>query len=128
MPRPTARPEAAILITGFEPFGGEAINPSWEVARSLNGQTINGWPVVAHIGPRVTFKDGDPNKYKPDPPALRAEVVRQVAALAQPSYNSGRIPAQIRRCKQPDFISKLERRGQRLTMHAETDGRRARLE
>ncbi len=42
----------------------------------------NGWPVVAHIGPRVTFKDGDPNKYKPDPPALRAEVVRQVAALA----------------------------------------------
>jgi hypothetical protein len=22
---------AGVLITGFEPFGGEAVNPSWEV-------------------------------------------------------------------------------------------------
>jgi pyroglutamyl-peptidase len=27
----------AILVTGFEPFGGEAINPSWEAVRRLNG-------------------------------------------------------------------------------------------
>jgi len=26
-----------ILITGFEPFGGQSINPSWEVARALEG-------------------------------------------------------------------------------------------
>ena len=26
-----------VLITGFEPFGGQAINPSWEVARALHG-------------------------------------------------------------------------------------------
>ncbi len=26
-----------ILVTGFEPFGGEAINASWEAARSLDG-------------------------------------------------------------------------------------------
>jgi pyroglutamyl-peptidase len=26
-----------ILITGFEPFGGQSINPSWEVARTLDG-------------------------------------------------------------------------------------------
>lgn len=24
-----------VLLTGFEPFGGEAINPSWELARTL---------------------------------------------------------------------------------------------
>jgi len=24
-----------VLLTGFEPFGGEAINPSWELARAL---------------------------------------------------------------------------------------------
>ena len=24
-----------LLITGFEPFGGEAINPSWEAVRGL---------------------------------------------------------------------------------------------
>lgn len=31
-----------ILLTGFEPFGGEVINPSWEVARALHGELIAG--------------------------------------------------------------------------------------
>jgi pyroglutamyl-peptidase len=29
-----------VLITGFEPFGGETLNPSWEVARALDGERI----------------------------------------------------------------------------------------
>ncbi|PHM40007.1 pyrrolidone-carboxylate peptidase [Xenorhabdus mauleonii] len=29
-----------ILITGFEPFGGEAINPSWEAIKSLQGYQV----------------------------------------------------------------------------------------
>lgn len=29
-----------ILVTGFEPFGGQRINPSWEVARHLQGRSI----------------------------------------------------------------------------------------
>ena len=28
-----------ILVTGFEPFGGELINPSWEAVRRLNSHT-----------------------------------------------------------------------------------------
>ena len=36
-----------LLVTGFEPFGGEAINPSWELARALNGEAIAGARVVA---------------------------------------------------------------------------------
>lgn len=36
-----------ILLTGFEPFAGEALNPSWELARTLNGETIAGARVVA---------------------------------------------------------------------------------
>jgi pyroglutamyl-peptidase len=40
----TVRP---ILLTGFEPFGGETINPSAEVARALHGRRIGGAPVVA---------------------------------------------------------------------------------
>jgi pyroglutamyl-peptidase len=32
----------AILLTGFEPFGGESVNPSWQVAQSLHGETIAG--------------------------------------------------------------------------------------
>src|SRR6185436_8708198 len=39
--------EAVILLTGFEPFGGEAINPSWEVARALDGAVIGEARVVA---------------------------------------------------------------------------------
>lgn len=27
-------------LTGFEPFGGQSLNPSWEVARALYGQTL----------------------------------------------------------------------------------------
>lgn len=25
-----------VLLTGFDPFGGESINPAWEVAKSLH--------------------------------------------------------------------------------------------
>lgn len=31
-----------VLLTGFEPFGGEVENPSARVARALDGQTIEG--------------------------------------------------------------------------------------
>ena len=29
-----------ILLTAFEPFGGERLNPSWEVARHLDGRDL----------------------------------------------------------------------------------------
>jgi pyroglutamyl-peptidase len=31
-----------VLLTGFEPFGGEPINPSWEVAQRLDGRNFSG--------------------------------------------------------------------------------------
>jgi pyroglutamyl-peptidase len=33
------------VVTGFAPFGGERINPSWEVARQLDGDRIGGLQV-----------------------------------------------------------------------------------
>lgn len=36
-----------ILVTGFEPFGGQSLNPSWEVARALHGLQLQGARVVA---------------------------------------------------------------------------------
>ncbi|OOG42101.1 pyroglutamyl-peptidase I [Rhodanobacter sp. C05] len=36
-----------ILLTGFDPFGGESINPSWEAVRTLHGKRIGGHRVVA---------------------------------------------------------------------------------
>jgi pyroglutamyl-peptidase len=29
-----------LLLTGFEPFGGDSLNPSWEVARALSGEVV----------------------------------------------------------------------------------------
>ncbi len=36
-----------ILLTGFEPFGGESVNPSWEIARALDGWDCEGRTVRA---------------------------------------------------------------------------------
>jgi pyroglutamyl-peptidase len=43
-----------ILLTGFEPFGGEAVNPSLEIVRALDGAAIGTHRIVGAILP-VTF-------------------------------------------------------------------------
>jgi pyroglutamyl-peptidase len=43
--------EASILITGFEGYGGRAINPAEEVARALDGQRIGGEIACGRIVP-----------------------------------------------------------------------------
>lgn len=35
-----------VLVLGFEPFGGEAVNPSREIARRLDATVIDGHPLV----------------------------------------------------------------------------------
>jgi len=40
-----------VLITGFDAFGGDAINPSWLVAQALDGETLQGHRVVAELLP-----------------------------------------------------------------------------
>jgi len=42
-----------VLITGFEPFGGETINPSQEIARNLHGSVIARHRVVGALLPCV---------------------------------------------------------------------------
>jgi pyroglutamyl-peptidase len=42
-----------ILLTGFEPFGGDAINPSEEIAREINDATIARHNVVGALLPCV---------------------------------------------------------------------------
>lgn len=36
-----------VLLTGFEPFGGERVNPSWETVRAFDGRVIDGHRIVA---------------------------------------------------------------------------------
>lgn len=45
-----------VLITGFEPFAKEAVNPSERLARALEGETIEGHRIVSEILP-VSFED-----------------------------------------------------------------------
>lgn len=42
-----------VLLTGFEPFGGETINPSGEIARQLHGAVIGGHRVAGTLLPCV---------------------------------------------------------------------------
>jgi len=41
-PHKAAKAGDVVLVTGFDPFGGERLNPSWEICRQLAGTTIDG--------------------------------------------------------------------------------------
>ncbi len=66
------------LTNGFTVAGPSYGNQTPYLQRCFS----NGWPVVAHVGPRITFKDDSPDKYKLDEASLRAQVEQQVKELA----------------------------------------------
>jgi len=39
--------EPNVLLTGFAPFGGEPVNPSWQAVRALDGTIVAGHRIVA---------------------------------------------------------------------------------
>lgn len=45
-----------VLITGFDPFGGETVNPALEAVKQLDGVEIAGAEVVTHEIPTVRGK------------------------------------------------------------------------
>jgi len=47
----TKRSSPTVLLTGFDPFGGEALNPSWDAVRALDGARIVGHRVVTRCLP-----------------------------------------------------------------------------
>jgi pyroglutamyl-peptidase len=56
MKRPATKKKAVtrtVLVTGFEPFGGGATNPSQEIARALAGREIAGRRVAGAVLPCV---------------------------------------------------------------------------
>lgn len=72
--------EPLLLLTGFEPFGGETVNPAWEIARSLDGALIEGvrvraWQLPCVFGAALRALDE----------ALQAHAPVLVLALGQAS-------------------------------------------
>ena len=61
-----------ILMTGFEPFGGESINPALEAVKLLDGVVLNNGIIVAHQVPVTRFK--------------ATEVVIEAIKYHQPDY------------------------------------------
>lgn len=45
-----------VLLTGFDPFGGERVNPSWEAVKQLQGEVIDDVTLVAEQIPTVFGK------------------------------------------------------------------------
>jgi pyroglutamyl-peptidase len=72
MPRRTARRAPRILLTGFEPFGGESDNPSMPLLRALDGARLHGHRIATALLP-VSFADA--------PTALADALQREAPAL-----------------------------------------------
>ena len=48
-----------ILITGFDPFGGEPINPAWDAVKTMDGYTDGDYKVVTQMVPTVRYTSVD---------------------------------------------------------------------
>ena len=57
--RPRARPSdkraksPSVLLTGFDPFGGDVLNPSWLIAQALHRRQLAGHRIIAAQLPTV---------------------------------------------------------------------------
>ena len=47
------RSPSSVLVTGFDPFGGSAVNPSWQAVHALHGREIAGHTVIGGELPTV---------------------------------------------------------------------------
>lgn len=46
-------PSSLVLVTGFDPFGGSPVNPSWQAVQALDGREIGGHRVLGAELPTV---------------------------------------------------------------------------
>ena len=52
------RMQDKILISGFDPFGGEPVNPACELLRILDGKLLDGYRIVTQEIPTARFSRG----------------------------------------------------------------------
>ncbi|ARJ40735.1 pyroglutamyl-peptidase I [Pantoea alhagi] len=90
-----------VLITAFEPFGGERMNPSWEAVRQLHERMLCGFQVVAKELPCV-FGDALTTLYA-EMEALQPELIIAVGqAGGRADISVERIGININDARIPD--------------------------
>lgn len=52
----SVRSPSAVLVTGFDPFGGSKVNPSWSAVHALDGRVIDGHSIVGAEIPTIFGK------------------------------------------------------------------------
>ncbi|TFG29865.1 pyroglutamyl-peptidase I [Candidatus Thorarchaeota archaeon] len=82
-----------LLITGFEPFNGFTINPSEEVAKTLEGQRIGNYDIVSVILPldyknALNLLDYSLKKHKPRIVLCCGQANRAVITIERIAINS----------------------------------------
>ena len=50
---PAVRSPSSVLVTGFDPFGGSPVNPSWQAVQALDGRVIAGRRVIGAEVPTI---------------------------------------------------------------------------
>ncbi|MGN9866317.1 pyroglutamyl-peptidase I [Bacillus swezeyi] len=48
-----------VLLTGFDPFGGDSVNPSWEAVKRLNGERVGDILIASEQIPTVFHQSAD---------------------------------------------------------------------
>jgi pyroglutamyl-peptidase len=90
-----------VLLTGFEPFGEEAINPSWEAVRALQGARIGGHRVEARCLP-VVFGDAIRSLRRAITETKPALVVCVGQAGGRPQLSLERVAINVDDARRPD--------------------------
>ena len=94
-------PMKTVLLTGFEPFDGAAINPSWEAVRQLDGWSGDGFCVVARQLPCVFGRAAEAMRAAVD--AVRPDVAIAVGqAGGRPELSIERIAINVDDARIPD--------------------------
>ncbi|OVZ82647.1 pyroglutamyl-peptidase I [Yersinia kristensenii] len=84
----------SVLITGFEPFDGERVNPSWEVVKKLNDLMLGGVKVVARqlpcaFGAALTALNAAMDDIQPVLVLAMVQAIREAGIPASVSQTAG---------------------------------------